>query len=166
VRHGIWNKLTRRKRMFGFVVYGVVCFILSGVFTLAYMLIRPLRLSDDVQSWRVMSIMFLLLCLVPYCYVEGVTYVYADTMEDAVDEAIWEAGIDGDLLYYKVIGFRKGSARVIAVASEPQPGFLTERPVLTISLSRSNKNTWEVESVDVAHSMKRNRDRLVFPPYW
>lgn len=151
--------------MLGMMFYVAGCFVASAVLTFLLVVLRPIEARDEMRSWRTWLVMFVLTIAGPYIYADGLTRYVGPEIADSVDEAVWEAGVEGRLQYYRIVKFDGEKARVIAVSEEDADWGGTERPVVAMSLGKG-KHGWEVESVKVVNSDSRNADGWTFPPFF
>ena len=151
--------------MIGMIFYLGVCFAVSLVITFLYVMTRPIRNRDEMRSWRVGIGVLLFVVALPYIGIEVQTRIWGDKMKDAVAETMDEAGIRGEMLYYKVLFYQGDKARVLAIGEERQNWGGTDHPAVKITLLRGQKG-WEAESYHIVYSDNRNLDGVVFPPYW
>ncbi|HVL38406.1 MAG TPA: hypothetical protein VM328_03345 [Fimbriimonadaceae bacterium] len=151
--------------MFGFFFYLGACLVAAFVLTTLWVLTRPLHAKDDVRSWRMLFILYVLCCLGPYGYVEVMTRVVGTKLKAAVEDSFAGVGIRGDLQYYKVVSYNGRKARVIAVGEERQEWGGTDRPVVAFTMVRKGED-WESDSYNVVYSDRLSRDGTTLPPYW
>lgn len=151
--------------MLGMMFYVAGCFFASAVMTFLYVVTRPIEARDEMRSWRTWGVMFVLAIAGPYGYADIMTRYVGPEIAPYVDEAVFEAGVEGKLRYYRIVKFDGKMARVIAVSEEPADWGGTERPVVAMSISKG-KDGWELESVKVVHSDSRNADGWTFPPFF
>jgi hypothetical protein len=151
--------------MLGFVIYVVLCFAAAVVLTVLYALTRSVQARDEMRSWRVMGWLFFVCTIAPYGYAETMTMLFGGRMHPAVEEVLAEAGVDGDLLYYKVVSYSGTSSRVIAVAEESADWGGTERPVIAMTLVKEGDD-WHSESYQIVASTSRDVGGYTFPPYF
>jgi len=151
--------------MIGIIGYLMACFAVASVLTVLWAMFRPIRNRGEMRSWRVLVVLFFLICIAPYVYAEILTRGYGKPMETAVQTVIDDLGCDEGIKYYKVIRLMPKKARVIAVGIERASWGGTETPVVAITLIR-NDDEWKVDEYNVVTSMDRNEDSMTFPPYW
>jgi hypothetical protein len=151
--------------MLGIIVYSIGCFFVAAVLTFLYVITRPIQTRDEMRSWRVFIAVFGFVVMAPYGWAELATRYVGGEMKDAVAEGMAEAGIDGDLKYFKVISFNGKSSRLVAVAQEKAAWGGTERPIVAMTLAKG-QDGWATESFRVVNSDSRNRDGWTFPPFF
>lgn len=151
--------------MLGFLGYGIAAFAVAVVLTLLYSLFRPIKKHDDVLSWRVLAVLYLLTLFAPYGYVEALTYMYGNPMAAVVEETAGEATKAGRLQFFKVLSCKDDKARVIAVSKEVSFWGGDERSVMAINLEKVN-GKWESVEFNWVTSDQRNKDSVTLPPYW
>ena len=101
----------------------------------------------------------------PYVVIEAQTRIFGDKMKDAVSNTMDEAGINGNLLYYKVLFYQGSKARILAIGEEKESWGGTDHPAVKMTLVKSD-NKWKADSYSIVYSDNRNLDGVVFPPYW
>jgi hypothetical protein len=151
--------------MIAILFYLVVCLAVSMVMTFLYVMTRPIRNRDELRSWRVGIGLTIFVFAVPYIAIEAQTRLFGTKMKEAVTDAMDDAGIEGDLLYYKVIFYQGSKARVLAIGEEKQSWGGTDHPAVKMTLTKNDKG-WSAESYHIVYSDNRNLDGVVFPPYW
>lgn len=151
--------------MLGMLFYAGGCFVVSAVLTFLFVVTRPIEARDEMRSWRTWIVMYILTFAAPYGYSEFLTRYYGMGLKDTVETALSEAGIGGELRYYRVIRLDENHAKVIAVNLEPADWGGTERPVVALSLLKTKK-AWELDSYKVVNSDSRNADGWTFPPFY
>lgn len=151
--------------MFGFFFYLGGCFAASIVLTTLWVLTRPLHSKDELRSWRVLFGLFVICCVAPYGYVEGLTRYVGNGMKEVVEEGFEESGIRGDMRYYRVVSYNGTKARVIAVGVERQEWGGTDRPIVALTLLKEGKG-WKTDSYNLVYSDRTGRDGTTLPPYW
>lgn len=151
--------------MLGLFFYAAGSFVVSMVLTFLYSMFRTVKARDEYKSWKVLAIFSALVFIGPYGYNEYLTRRYTKDMKQAVLDGMDDAGIVGELRYFRVISAKDTTARVIAVAVENQDWGGTERPVVAITLKKDNKG-WRSDSFLVVNSISRNADSYTFPPYY
>lgn len=151
--------------MFGFVLYIGGCLILAAAVTLVHSLFRPVHSKGDSKSWRVLLIVFVFSVLAPYGYVEVLTRSVAGPMKGAIAAGYADSGLLGPMQYYKVVSYSGDQARVVAVGEEKQDWGGADRPVVAMTLRRTN-GKWTADSFNVVYSDRLQKDRSSLPPYW
>lgn len=151
--------------MLGFLGYGIAGFAVAVVLTLLYSLFRPIKKHDDILSWRVLAVLYVLTLSAPYGYVEVMTRMHGAPMKAVVEETSYDATKEGELLFYKVLKCSGDKARVIAVNRETSFWGGKERSVMAINLEK-NDGKWEAVEFNWVTSDQRNRDSVTLPPYW
>lgn len=151
--------------MLGLFFYTAMCAIASLVLTFIYSMLRTVQSRDEYKSWRVMAIFFVLVFSGPYLYNEFLTRKLGPGVKEAVADALYDAGVDGKLNYYRVVSMKGDTARVVAVATENQDWGGTERPVVAVTVKKDRKG-WKSDSYLVINSVSRNADSYSFPPYY
>lgn len=151
--------------LFAAIAYTGATLIVSAILTCLYLMTRPLQERDELKSWRVMIFLSIFIGVTPYGAIEVLTRIVGGPMADAVESAVDDAGIKGKLNYYKVVWFTGDHARVLAITEEPADWGGTERPVIRVKLEKDGEE-WRAVTYDIANSVERNKDGIVFPPYW
>ncbi len=151
--------------MLGFLGYGIAAFAVAVVLTLLYSLFRPIKKHDDVLSWRVLAVLYVLTLFAPYGYVEVMTRMYGGPMLAAITETSDEATKAGRMQFYKVLKCSGDKARVIVVNKEVSFWGGDERSVMAINLEKAN-GKWEAVEFNWVTSDQRNKDSVTLPPYW
>ncbi len=151
--------------MLGLFFYTAMCAIGSVVLTFIYSMLRTVQSRDEYKSWRVMAIFFALTFSGPYLYNEYLTRKLGTGVKDAVADALFDAGVDGKISYYRVVSQKGDTARVVAVTTESQDWGGTERPVIAVTVKKDPKG-WKSETFLVVNSVSRNADSYTFPPYY
>ncbi len=151
--------------MLGFLGYGIAAFAVAVVLTLVYSLFRPIKKHDDVLSWRVLAVLYLITLFAPYAYVEVMTRMYGESMRTAIEEVSGDATRGGRLQYYKVFKCSGDKARVMACNKEVSFWGGDERSVMAINLEKTN-GKWEAVEFNWVTSDQRNKDSVTLPPYW
>jgi hypothetical protein len=145
--------------------YGAGCFAVAAILTIIVAMFKPIQSRDDWKSWRTFVFMYLIALAAPYIWSEGLTLRYGSTMAKSIEGVLYDASIDGKLEYYKVIWFRDGKARVMAVATEQASWGGTDRPLVGMTLIK-NGDKWALDSYRVIRSDERNEDGFSFPPFF
>lgn len=151
--------------MLGLFFYIVACFTAAVVLTFIYSMFRSVQSRDEYKSWRVMLIFFVLVLAAPYGYNEVLTRRAGPNLKDAVLQGLNDAGIDGELAYYRVVKQSGNTCRIVAVVTESQDWGGTERPVVAITAKKDEKG-WKSDTYLVVNSVSRNADSYTFPPYY
>lgn len=151
--------------MLGLFFYIVACFTAAVVLTFIYSMFRSVQSRDEYKSWRVMLIFFVLVLAAPYGYNEVLTRRAGPNLKDAVLQGLSDAGIDGELAYFRVVKQTGNTCRVVAVVTENQDWGGTERPVVAITAKKDEKG-WKSDTYLVVNSVSRNADSYTFPPYY
>lgn len=151
--------------MLAAIVYSLGCFVIASVLTFLWAITRPIKMRDEMRSWRVLLFTFGLSFLLPYGYNETLTRVFGDQLQEAIEDGYARIPIDGPLQYYKVTEFKKGKARVLVVAQERQEWGGVDRPMVWIDLVKE-EGRWRTDSYKIANSLKFNREQYIFPVYW
>lgn len=151
--------------MLGLFFYIVACFFGAVILTFIYSMFRTVQSRDEYKSWRVMIIFFVLVMAAPYGYNEVLTRRAGADLKSAVLEGLSDAGIDGDLAYYRIVKQTGDTCRIVAVVTEKQDWGGTERPVVAITAKKEAKG-WRSDSYIVVNSVSRNADSYTFPPYY
>ena len=152
--------------MLGAIVYLVSCAGIAIVLTFLYAMLRPVKNRDELRSWRVLLIMYIVTLAAPYGYAEILTRLVGTNMDQAVTQAMDEADINATLSYYRVIMYNGQAARVVVVGKARADWGGTDKPVLALSMSKTPSNNWKVESFRVIASDHLNQDGFTFPPYY
>src|ERR1051325_6945753 len=151
--------------MIAVITYLGICVAASIVITFFYVITRPIKNRDEMRSWRVGIAISIVMLFLPYVAVEVQTRMFGASMKEAVADAVDEAGINGPLLYYKVLFYQGNKARVLALGEEKQSWGGMDHPTLQMTLVK-NDNKWKAESYNIIYSENRNLDGVVLPPYW
>jgi hypothetical protein len=151
--------------MIGIILYLICCFIVACVLTVMYVMVRPVSTRDELKSWRILLIMYIVALGGPYAYAEVMTRLVGGRMEQAVTAALDDAGVKGDLQYFKVVYYTGQKARVVAVGKEKAIWGGTDKPVLAVTLHKEGEK-WKTDSYRVVNSDNRNQDGFTFPPYY
>lgn len=151
--------------MIGMMTYLIICIAVAVVLTFFWVMTRPIRARDEMRSWRVALGLTVFVVMLPYGLVEAQTQIFGEKMKDAVEDAVYEAGIDGPLLYYKVLFYQGEKARVLAIGEEKQSWGGTDHPAMQMTLVKK-EGKWTAESYNIIYSDNRNLDGVVLPPYW
>jgi hypothetical protein len=148
----------------GWIGYGVASFAVAIVLTLVYSLFRPIKKHDEILSWRVLAVLYLVTLFTPYGYILVLTHMYATPMESAVRELSGEVTKQGKFEYFRVLYCRKDKARVIAVNTELSSWGGHERSVMGINMEKVD-GKWEAAEFNWITSDQRNRDSVSLPPF-
>jgi hypothetical protein len=148
----------------GWIGYGVASFAVAIVLTLVYSLFRPIKKHDEILSWRVLAVLYLITLFTPYGYILVLTHMYATPMEPAVRELSGEVTKQGKFEYFRVLYCRKDKARVIAVNTELSSWGGHERSVMGINMEKVD-GKWEAAEFNWITSDQRNRDSVSLPPF-
>lgn len=151
--------------MIGIIVYILSCFAAAVTLTFLYVMMRPVRSRDELKSWRVLLIMYIVCLGGPYAYAEVMTKLVGGPMANAVNTAIDESEVGGDLQYYKVLTYNGHSARVIAVTHGKAEWGGTDKPVIAMTLQKSG-DKWKLDSYRIVSSWHTGDDAFTFPPYY
>lgn len=151
--------------MLGLFFYVAGCVFVAIVLTIIYSMFRTVQSRDDYKSWRVILIFFILVFFGPYGYDEYLTRAAGPSLKDAVVDGLLDAGVKGEINYWRVISTKNNTARVIAVTTEHQDWGGTERPVVAITVKKDAKG-WHSDTYLVVNSVSRNADSYTFPPYY
>jgi len=151
--------------MIGMMAYLIICIAAASVLTFLWVMTRPIRARDEMRSWRVALGMSVFMVMLPYGIVEAQTFLFGEKMKEAVEEAVDDAGIDGPMLYFKVLFYQGEKARILAIGEEKQSWGGTDHPAMQVSLVKKN-GKWSAESYNIIYSDNRNLDGVVLPPYW
>lgn len=142
-----------------------MCALASVVLTFIYSMARTVKGRDEFKSWRIMVIAFILVFFGPYAYNEYLTRKLGPNIKSAVADALYDAGVNGKINYFRVVSQKGDTARVIAVATENQDWGGTERPVVAVTVKKDPKG-WKSDTFLVVNSVSRNADSYTFPPYY
>ncbi len=151
--------------MIASMFYVLIVGVLATVITFGYILSRPLHKRDDIRSGRLFLTLFFTCGLLPYGVIEAFTRTIGKGMKPEVERVLQEAGIEGKLLYYKVLIPNSKSARVLAVAEEKESWGGMDHPTLKISM-RKEGGEWKAESYRITNSSVRGVESVELPPYW
>jgi hypothetical protein len=100
----------------------------------------------------------------PFLFSEVLTATYGDEMRHAVKLAYNDSPISGPFQYFKVTSYTGSHATAIAIGEEQAAWGGTDRPILSVSLSKEGAN-WKADSYTVVYSNRLNKDGIDFPPY-
>lgn len=152
--------------LFSMIFYLIACFIVANVLTVLAMFGRPIHTRDDVKSWKVF-IWFMVLCVgLPYAAIEGLTRWQGPQMDKAIRSAYSATDVNGPLQYYKVTWYTGEKARAIMVGKEKQDWGGDEKPVLSVNLRKDKDGKWVADSFKSVNWSRKNKDGIVFPPFW
>jgi len=151
--------------MIGIIVYLLAALVVSFLLTVIYVMMRPVNSRDELKSWRVLLVFYVLAITGPYGYAEVMTRLVGGSMKPAVTAALDDAEVGGDLKYYKVILYNGSTARVIAVTEGTADWGGTDKPVVAMTLLK-NGNDWKVDSYRIISSFKSGQDGFTFPPFF
>ncbi len=151
--------------MLGAIFYLGGCLVVSLILTSLHAFSRPIQARGEMRSWRVLLGIFAFITIAPYIGVEIMTRVGGNGMKPAVEEALTDAGIKGDLGYYKVLFTTGKEARILAVGVETAPWGGTDKAIVKMTLKKEGDH-WSPSSYKIVYSENRNLDGLVIPPYW
>lgn len=151
--------------MFGIIVYiGAVSFI-SGFITFMWVITRPVKHRGEIRSWRIWIATFLVCAFLPYAAFEVQTHMLEASLKDVVQDAADFEGVEGDVVYYKVLFYDGTSAHVTIVGEEMTSWGGTDHLVIRAKFRREGKG-WSVAYTNMVYSDNRNIDGVVFPPFW
>lgn len=153
------------KSMFGFILFIGAAFVASGFLTMVVTMFRPIQVNGGNGSSRIWVSLFIACSVLPYIFFETQTALFGAAMKEAVQEAIDDEGIDGQYVFYKVLGYTGSTAHVLAIAEEPSTWGGMDRPAVRMTLQRAG-DKWSLAESHVVYSDNRNQDGVVFPPYW
>lgn len=139
--------------------------MLALILTSLHAFTRPIQARGEMRSWRTMIGVFIFVTIAPYLGIEIMTRVWGTSMKSAVEEGLADAGIKGDLGYYKVLFTTGKEARIMAIGVEQAPWGGTDKAVVKMTLKKES-NKWTPSSYKIVYSENRNLDGLVIPPYW
>jgi hypothetical protein len=148
----------------GWIGYGVAAFAVAIVLTLVYSLFRPIKKHDEILSWRVLAVLYIITLFAPYGYILVMTHMYGGPMEAAVRELSTEVTKEGKFEYFRVLTCGKSKARVIAVNTELSSWGGHERSVMGINMEKVG-GKWEAVEFNWVTSDQRNRDSVTLPPF-
>lgn len=152
------------KKMLGVVFYILACVAGSGALTFLWTVTRPIQTRDEMRSWRTWIGMFVFSLFAPYGYFEILTRIYGPDMKKAVDRAMADTEVVGDIQYYKVVWYTGSTAKVIVVCEEKADWGGTDRPTVKVALKKDSQDKWIPESYDVIQHDRTNKDGIIFPP--
>jgi len=147
------------------IAYSIGTFIIAAILTCGYVLTRPIHRKDDMKSWRVLLLMFVLCFTGPYIYIEVMTRWHGPELEHAINASYSELPLNGPMVYYKVRTFTSTNATVMVVANERLDWGGTDHPQVMINLENHGKG-WQTVSFKVLNSWRLNTESYVFPVYW
>ena len=142
-----------------------MCFAAAGLLTFGYVLTRPIHVRDEMKSWRVLLGLFVFCFAGPYLYNEVMTRWHGPELDKAINAAVPELPVTGNLIYYKVTSFSGDKARVMAVFSEKLEWGGTDHPQYALNMEKEG-GKWKTESFKVLNSERLNEETYVFPVYW
>jgi hypothetical protein len=128
-------------------------------------MMRPVNSRDELKSWKVMLVFYVLSLTGPYAYAEVMTRLVGQTMASAVNSAVDDSEVGGDLQYYKVISYNGKSARVVAVTHGKADWGGSDNPVVAMTLDKDGKQ-WKVNSFRIVSSWHFGEDGYTFPPFF
>ncbi len=153
--------------MIGMIFYIMICAAAATVVTFFWVMTRPIRNKDEMRSWRVGIALLITSVLLPYVAIDAQTRIFGDKMKEAVQDAMDDAGIEGELLYFKVLLYQGERARVLAIGEEDTTWGGKDHPAVKMTLVKDKKKgKWSAESYNIVYSDNRNLDGIVLPPYW
>ena len=100
----------------------------------------------------------------PFIYTETLTTAFGSQMRHAIKLSYNESEIQGPFQYFKITSFTGSHATAIAIGEEQEAWGGTDRPVVSISLSKEG-SSWKADSYSVVCSNRLNKDGIIFPPY-
>ena len=118
--------------MLGLFFYTAMCALASAVLTFIYSMFRTVKARDEYKSWKVLAIFFALTFFSPYIYNEYLTRKLGPNIKSAVADALYDAGVEGKINYFRVVSQKGDTARVVAVTTENRDWGGTERPVVAV----------------------------------
>ena len=151
--------------MFGIIVYIGAVFAVSGFVTFLWVITRPIKRRDEIRSWRVWIGTFLAFAFLPYAFFEAQTRALQSSLKNAVQEAADLEGLQGDVVYYKVLLYDGTNAHVTIVGDEITSWGGHDHPVIRAKFTRNGKD-WKLAYTNMVYSDNRNIDGVVFPPFW
>jgi hypothetical protein len=152
--------------MFGVILYIASAFGIAALLSFLYIVTRPIHARGELKSWYVFSLVFALALSLPYGAFEIFTKKFERDLKPAVQAAMDDAGIEGDMAYFKVLYSDGKTAKVMAVGEEKNSWGGTDRPVVRISLAKNPKGKWKADTYFIISSDNRNKDGVVYPPFW
>lgn len=150
--------------MFGIVAYVGICIVVSVGLTFLYVMTRPLRLRDEVKSWKILANVLVVALILPYATCEILTATVGKQMRPVVVETLDEAGFHGNFGYYKVTFYTGSNAKVVAVGTEKADWGGTDNIVMAMNLVKKG-NCWATDSYKWVNSDERDKEGFSFPPY-
>lgn len=150
--------------MFGMVAYIGICLFVAVGLTFLYVMTRPLRMRDDVKSWKVLINVMVASVALPYLWAEVLTRTVGKKMEASILNTMDEAGFHGDFGYFRVTFFTGSTAKAVAVGTEKAAWGGTDNIVIAMNMKR-NGDTWTTESYRWVNSEERDKEGFSFPPY-
>jgi len=151
--------------LFGLVGYSIASFFIACLLTVIVAMFRPIKQNDDWKAWKWIVGFMVTIGSLPYAYVEGLTAIKGKTMKGAVQEAVHEAELQGELQFYKVVRVADSKAHVIAVSTDENEFGSPERAIMEIDLVQE-KGQWHADAYSIVNSFHRQRDATTTPPYW
>lgn len=151
--------------LFSTVFYLLGGFVTAALITFFIVLFKPAHHKKDSKSWVVFAWVFTIVLAGPYMGVEYFTRTKGKLVEKAVKEAYAAAGVEGPLQYFKIIWIKGDHAKAFAVGKEKQDWGGYDTPVIQVNLVEKN-GEWKAESFKSLNWDRKNKDSIVFPPYW
>ncbi len=150
----------------GLFAYLLGCLAIGGVLTLVVAMMRSVKSHDNFRSWRWLMAFSVLAAAAPYLYAEGMTQLYGQDMQTAVEKTLKSAKVKGKLSHFKILRKSDGAAEVIIVAKEKTTMSNSESCVMKATLKRDPKKGWLPDEYEFIDSFERGKDSVTMPPYW
>ncbi|MBC8064105.1 MAG: hypothetical protein H7Y17_04700 [Chlorobia bacterium] len=152
--------------MFGALFYSIGCFFVAGALTFVSTMFRPIQDKGESRPWRAFVFWMIAVFSAPYAYAEILTRIVVKDLEKPVKEAYADVGIQGPMMFYRVIWYMGDTAKVVVVGLERQTWGGTDRPLAALNMKKDAKGKWECLSYKLVYSDNKNKDGISFPPYW
>lgn len=151
--------------LFSMIFYVIGAFVIASILTVVVLMLKPAHLKSDSKSWVKFLWFFGLTLALPYGFTEYLTRTNKGKMDKVVKEAYETSGVDGPLQYFKVVWLAGGHAKVFAVGKEKQDWGGDDYPVIQVNLVQEG-GEWKADSYKSIYWPRKNKDGIVFPPYW
>lgn len=151
--------------MLASIVYMIGCAFVAGVLASLLIMFKPVKERDETRPWRTFGLVYIVVLIAPYCYIEALTRSYGKPMESAISKAYDATNFTGPLKYYRVMSCRNSTARVLLIGSDKTDWGGDDTPVVSVQMVKDGDH-WKAETYKVLTSGKLNQDNLVLPPFW
>ncbi len=149
----------------GLIAYFFFSFCVGGVLTFICSMFRSVKKQDEWQAWKWVVSFGVLVAAAPYIWMEGLTRTSAQDMTKAAEKVVRDAGIVGDLAYYRVYQDDGNEAKAYVVATEDNGIGMKEHVVIKATMEKE-KDGWKPSEYEILNSFRRQRDAISFPPLW